>query len=427
MTEKAKRPILMLVSSRASEAAVLECGTALARSRGLPARILAASSPAALGTTVSSGGLAAARAQGPPDPGISALVSGFAPGSPAFRALLRATLEWRVPGVFVRGAGGLACERVLVPTGGGHHTLRQMGVARDLARTRGVPAQVLRVVCDDGSGPEAMAERPTMLTGLQARSLGIDTPLRVTHAADALTGIVHHTEPQDLLVVGAPNAWRAAAHFEGSLPEALARRLDNPLAMVVAPSPNVLALRDVMWEALIRPNLRAADGGAVIGALIDTLVRQYQIPVSCRDDALRRALQREAEQSTAVGCETAFPHVRLPGFRGVLCCLGICPEGVYFGGPGTDLVRFVFLFVAAEEVYDDYLAVLGQVARRLAAPAVRAALAACRSSREVLDLLAPPAVPAGSLHWDPGQRGAVASLPAARQRAHRARYRRARA
>lgn len=400
---RARRPVLMLVSSSRAETVVLECGRALAQAQGLPSRVLAAASPEVLETTVQAGGLAAARVQGPPEPGISVLVTDFSPGSQAFGSLLRATLDWGVPGVFVRGREGLSCTRVLVPTSGGHHTMRQMWVADALARTFGVPAEILRVVSSEGSGGEA--RQPPAPAELQMRSVGLTGRVRRDHDADPVAGICRQVRSGDLLVVGAPNAWRAATHFAGSVPDLLAQRLGNPLAMVVAPPPRVLALRDVLWESLVRLDLRAADGRAVIEVLVDTLVRTHQLPPACRDDALRRALSREAERPTAVGSGVAFPHIALPGFRGVLCCLGICAEAVRFGDDVPEPVRLVVLFVTSDEAYDDYLTVLGLVARRLSLAAVRSGLLSCVTAKAAIDLLAPPLAvppPSGVAEWPPG-------------------------
>lgn len=395
MTTLAKRPVLLLPTSERGNAAVMACGSALARSRGLQTRLLRPGTSSALEQALVSGALAAVPSGGgAPDPGVSLVVSDLAPASPAFAALLRATQEWRVPAVFVRGdEAGLNCRRLLVATGGGHHTLHQVGLARDLSRALGVPAQWLRVVRDDGIGARGGNQAAAAAAAeLQGRILGLREPVCVTHGHDPVAGILSHVRPDDMVLVGTPNAWRAAAHFGDTVPDVLLRRLSNPLAMVSAPSPQALTVRDVLWESLVVPDLRVRDGQAAIAALIDTLVSQYQIPRSWRDPALERALRREAVESTAVGCETAFPHAAIPGFRGVLCCLGICPDGVAFRAGESEPVRFVFLMVTPADDYDDYLTVLGLLARRVVLPIVRAALSASRTGREALAVLAPAAV-----------------------------------
>ncbi len=49
--------------------------------------------------------------------------------------------------------------------------------------------------------------------------------------------------------------------------------------------------------------------------------------------------------STAVDCDTAFPHVTLHGFFGVAASIIICPDGIDFGNEDNQPTRFIVLFV----------------------------------------------------------------------------------
>ena len=93
--------------------------------------------------------------------------------------------------------------------------------------------------------------------------------------------------------------------------------------------------------------------------------------------------------STAVGSETAIPNAAIPDFLGISGCLGICPEGIDFGG-GTGksgLVRFIFLLISDNGNYSEYLTVLSEISRLMVLPALREDLLKCRDASEVMNVL----------------------------------------
>jgi mannitol/fructose-specific phosphotransferase system IIA component (Ntr-type) len=126
-----------------------------------------------------------------------------------------------------------------------------------------------------------------------------------------------------------------------------------------------------------------------IDILIENLILHKQIPRASKSDILDRALRREQLMSTAVDCETAFPHVTIPGFFGVAASMGICPNGVAFGSENGEPTRFISLFITPEGLYDDYLAALTKLARRMIDPQVRKALLMCETPSQARDILEP--------------------------------------
>lgn len=93
--------------------------------------------------------------------------------------------------------------------------------------------------------------------------------------------------------------------------------------------------------------------------------------------------------STAVDFETAFPHVTLRGFFGVAASMGICPEGVAFDSERGQPTRFISLFVTPDGFYDDYLAALAKLAKRMIDANVRGALLSCETPSQARDILEP--------------------------------------
>ncbi len=299
-----------------------------------------------------------------------------------FTGLLNRVLELDAATVFLRsgGIGELqSCERLLVPTAGGPHTLQQLRVARDIGSVLRLPMELLRITPADYISDQISDE-------MAARMVGIRAGLTVHHAPDALAGILSVVHQKDLIMLGAPHYWRLHSHFRGSIPDLVSRRTTNPLAMLVARKPAQLSLVDVLWGEHVLLDVRARDRGEVVGLLLDALVEGHQLPGDMRDEALARALEREQALPTSIGCQTAFPHVALDDFLGVIGALAVCPAGVKFNG-GEDPVHFVMLFVSGCHQYEDYLHVMAQFARQFIRPEVRRQLLQAKTAAEALNII----------------------------------------
>jgi len=314
---------------------------------------------------------------------VGMVVAGW-PADPArLQETLRLVLEVNALGVVARRASAAPPERLLAPTGGGPHTMHQMWIASALARAWGRPLRMARILLarEESAHGAGLAE-------LQARLMGIAEPVERVHAEDVPSGVRRIARPGDMIVLGAPNYWRVAQHFEGSIPDQVARALPNDIVMLLGRKPARLDVRDVFWEETVLLDLRPGGKEEVIRLLVDHLARRGQIPSPLREEVVNRALEREQLMSTAAGCETAFPHAALPGFQGVIGCLGVCPRGVDFGGGEPQPVRFVFLLVTPSDFYDDYLTLMARIAQALMQAKTRERMLRSREPGAILDLLA---------------------------------------
>lgn len=392
------KPILALVGDETQREAVVWCAWTLATAAGARTHVVGRDSapepgdawrvfpgPRRADTTAISHLEAArnfARAEPP------ALMVADWPEGPGARELLGLVDESRAGAVFVRWPKRCSVGRVLAFTGGGR-VGEQMWVAREIAARHACPVHAVHVVTSHSeskaSGETARADSHA---AMQARALGIPNTL-VVSADDVLSGMVASIRPDDLVVVGAPNHWRIPALLRGSVPDRLARRLPNPMLMLMASKPSSLSLREVFWPKMIRLGLRAETKEEAITQLVDTLVSHDQIPDNWRDALLRKALARELAMSTAAGDETAFPHIQMPGAAGIAGCLGIYPEGIDFGGGNGEGTKFVFLLLTPETVFNEYLQVLARIAARMIVPEVRRELLSCGTPRAALDVLDP--------------------------------------
>lgn len=294
--------------------------------------------------------------------------------------ILRLVSTSNATGVFVRWPQGSRIGRVLVPIGGGG-SAGQLWLADEIADRHGCPLHALHVVSTETPAPWPQVgdfDYDAAIADVQARAGGV-AGVQVSFAHNALAGILANVQPDDLVVVGAPSYWRIPAHFDGSIPDQLARTLPNPLIMLMGRKPPHVRLREVFWPQMIRLGLRAGTKEEAIALLVDTMVRHSQVPREWRDRLLAKALARERVMSTGVGNETALPHITLPDCGGVAGCLGIFPAGLDFGEGDGCATRFVFLFVTPEDCYDEYLEILARVATRMVLPALRQELLCCKT------------------------------------------------
>lgn len=297
---------------------------------------------------------------------------------------LQFALDHELNGVFLRWPNARAIKRVIIPTSGGSQVIRQLWIAHAIAKQHQCPAQVVHIVrSDDQDAPDSAT------TTLLARGLGITTPVIVLQAPDVLSGLASTVQPDDLIVLGAPNPWRLTEQFDSTLPAQVAKAFSNPLMMLLGRKPTRIRLRDVFWPQMIALQLPSTSRNQVIAQLVEILVSHNQVPSFWRDRLIEQALVREEIVSTAVGSDTAFPHITMPIHGGLTGCMGIFPDGVDFGGENGHHTRFVFMLLTPQDCYNEYLDVLAKISRKLIDPAIRQQLLACTSAHDVLALLDP--------------------------------------
>ena len=316
---------------------------------------------------------------------------------PRVKELFEFVAEFDVPALFVRQAPGCRIRRVLVASAGGPHTLQQLWIAREISATLNVPISGVRLVGAEDHTDALWSSPPTgdaLMENWTPRILGVKGEDRRLISDHFAQGIAACVRPGDLLVMGAPSSLYAGRIGE-SMPALVARQTKAPFIVMKSKRAESVTLRGLLWGRLVLPDLRPASKEAAIAALVEALVRHNQAPRACKENLVRRALRRERVASTAVGCETAFPHVRLPGFHGVAVSLAICPEGVDFGGDDGRRTKFVYLVISSEGFCDEHLAVVARIARRMVRDEVRQALLGCATPSEALDVLEPRLVAVG--------------------------------
>jgi mannitol/fructose-specific phosphotransferase system IIA component (Ntr-type) len=310
------------------------------------------------------------------------VVSEWHPDPLHMQRMLRRFHEWDLPAVFIRpgrmGPGG----HLMVATNGGPNVCEQMWIAQKISSGTNRPIHFLR--WENGAARTHFAGEQMI-----SHMLGMNADIRKFSGDDFLSGLPQALDENDVLMMGAPSSLRWSADFDGSLPDQVAKAVENPLFLLSSPSARQIKLRNVFWGGLIRPQLKARGKTEALEQLVDTLICHNQLSAEQRSDMIQSALAREKVQSTAVEHQTAFPHVMLPGRFEVSGSVGIFPEGVPFGDSTGTLSKFIFLLITPDGFSDEYLTVLAKIARRMLLPNVRKALLKSRTSAQALNILEP--------------------------------------
>ena len=281
---------------------------------------------------------------------------------------------------------------ILVPMGGGSHSLMGVQIARDLADEWHSEMEVVRVARDQ----EYRTEDPILKryceqlhddTQVQLKLLDIDSPISVVPSADIISPIVERAGDYDLLVLGASNDWRQEEYLAGSIPDEIAYNSPASVLMVRSRAPSQHRLSSIFWEHTIRLELHPADKWDAIDQMANILLEEKQIPPSQVQPIREAARARERKGSTSIGRETAIPHAPIPNLPGIIGALGICPEGIDFDAADGQLVRYIFLLLTPQQNYRTYIPVLAQIASFMHSDEARATVLRCETPAEVTALI----------------------------------------
>jgi mannitol/fructose-specific phosphotransferase system IIA component (Ntr-type) len=317
---------------------------------------------------------------------LCGLVANWPEVSGEAQALLAAAKRVRSPAYILRQAPEQTIRRIVAATAGGVHALRMMALAEVLSQRWNLPVSTLRIE----PSPDAASDRSQRgLDALLAHSFILGPTIEVGRVADVVKQIDARTEPEDLLLIGAPHFGVAASHFEGSLPEQVARVRIGPMLMCQSEPLQSTPFRDFLWEANIRLGVQGVGRDEVIRLLVDRLCESGVVPAHLHQACIRQALAREAQGSTVIGCQTALPHALLPDYDGVAAALAVCPAGVAFG-PGGEMPKFIILLVSSSRSHDRYLGALARIGQQMIHAGIRRRLLACATPADIMDALAGP-------------------------------------
>lgn len=133
-------------------------------------------------------------------------------------------------------------------------------------------------------------------------------------------------------------------------------------------------LMEFLEEEFIKTDLVARDKWDAIRQLTDFLARTHRVEHIDRKALYRSIVEREKAESTAIGHGAAMPHGiidRGPAIQGVL---GICRDGLDFGGDQGEPVRLIMLIVTPRDHREQHLRVMASLAAMISDKAIRSRL-----------------------------------------------------
>lgn len=283
-------------------------------------------------------------------------------------------------------------KRILVPTGGGPHSILGIQIAYDLAQKWGAEIAILRIARNlnvDNLDPIHKRYCKQLLedTKVQLDLLNISAAVHIKSAKHVVPAVTEYAKDFDLVVMGASNDWRQEEHLSGSIPDKIASGLECSTLMARSASTAETKLSKVFWEQMIRLNFRPKNKWEAIEQMIDVLIEEEQFPTEKREMVLNAANKRERQASTALGYQTAIPHAPIENLPGIIGSLGICPDGLDFENPTGEKIHFIFLLLTPRENYRNYIPLLAQIANLVRATSFRSALLASQTPSEVTHLL----------------------------------------
>jgi len=142
----------------------------------------------------------------------------------------------------------------------------------------------------------------------------------------------------------------------------------------------LLAALDPQRMLLLQPSTPEGIYRALATSLAES------VPALSAEGLYGEILARESAVPTTLGHGVALPHAKMEGLSCPVCAVALVPEGIQLGTE-PDPIRLVFMLVSPVEEPEMHLAVLGEIARLCADPAVREMLFKCQDPSEILPLI----------------------------------------
>ena len=272
-------------------------------------------------------------------------------------------------------------KRILLPTCGGQNTSGFFWFVRLLAEQLQLPIHLLHVRKTE---PEQLGCR-SIACGVMTENSAV-SHYKECFSDDISSGIIENIHSDDLVVIGSPKSYQSSQWFNDSIPYKVLNSGNNVI-MLQTKKPKAISIRDVIWDELVKQPMTATSKTDAIKQLVQQLADNGQVAQNKKDEILKLFLNREKLYPTGVGQGVAFPHIMLPGFWGMVSCVGICPEGVSFSDDAHDNIKIIFLTISSPVHRSEYLSFLSQVARKMINKKIRNKLLESKNSREILNAL----------------------------------------
>ena len=147
-------------------------------------------------------------------------------------------------------------------------------------------------------------------------------------------------------------------------------------------------LIEFLQEEFILVGLKGEDKWAVLHKLTDFYLRTHRVPRQEHEHLYKTIEERERELPTGIGVGVAIPHGRTKHGSRIQGVLGICREGVDFGGaPGAEPVKILMLVVTPEGQEKEHLEVMASLAQMTADEAIRTRLVSAIDGNDAWEII----------------------------------------
>jgi Phosphotransferase system mannitol/fructose-specific IIA domain (Ntr-type) len=146
-------------------------------------------------------------------------------------------------------------------------------------------------------------------------------------------------------------------------------------------------LGDILTEAQIITDLKAADRWEAIDELIGNLVTSGKIKPEDRDTIAAVVRKREQSMSTGIGFGIGIPHASTDLIQEVVGALGRSKAGVNFDALDNQPVNLVMLFLVPQGQFQKHLHTLANIAKLLHKAEFRKALQDAPNAAAMLKII----------------------------------------
>lgn len=145
-----------------------------------------------------------------------------------------------------------------------------------------------------------------------------------------------------------------------------------------------MKIQTLIDPAQVHLDLQARNLEEALTILSDLAAPSLKLPAETVAQGL---MERESLGSTAIGGGFAIPHCKLRGVSGIAITLARFREGVAFGSPEEEGVRFVFVVLSPPDQPALHLQALSQIARTLKSESIRSQLLEVEDTAEIVEVV----------------------------------------
>lgn len=144
-------------------------------------------------------------------------------------------------------------------------------------------------------------------------------------------------------------------------------------------------LKNVLTKETVALGLSGTDKTAIIGELLDTLMKTGK--VADRERALSSILERERKMSTGMKHSIAIPHGKTDAVTDLVACVGVSKTAVDFDALDGKPCRIFIMTLSPADKTGPHLQFLAEVSLLFKSEEKRAAILAARTPDEVIAAL----------------------------------------